>query len=220
MVTPQQRFEASLKSATAGITFSPSQLRSLSSLGDFNRASPVKRLELARAGKDPYSPPVVPKPALDPPSTNGVSQPFRYSNVLPPLTAAQQRALQERRRLATRSFSETEAQVGRETDRAEGDVLRQQGDLDRARREQSRSGQQTLAGRGVGRSPMFVNPFERRLTESVQRQTAELQSGLAGTLSRLKSVLQQAEITRDREYAQIEFDATDERSDVDRLLGA
>lgn len=220
MVTPQERFEASLRSATTGITFSPTQLSSLSSLANFNKSSPAERLDLSRAGKDPYNPtPIVAKPALDPPSTNGVTQPFRYSNVLPPLTPQQQRALMERRRAATRSFEETQALVGRETVRAEGDVLRQQGELDRNRRLQSRSGMQTLAGRGVGRSPMFVNPFQRQLTEQSQRQTAELQSGLAGTLSQLRSALQQAEIGRDRELSQIDFDAVDGRSDIGRLLG-
>lgn len=165
-------------------------------------------------------PPPPPPPNLDPPTTNGVTQPFRYSNELPPLTPKQQRALMERRRAATRSFEETEDRVGRETSRAEGNVLRQQGELDRNRRLQSRAGMQTLAGRGVGRSPMFVNPFQRQLTEQSQRQTAELQSGLAGTLSQLRSALQQAEISRDREFAQIDFDAVDERTDVGRLLGA
>lgn len=153
-------------------------------------------------------------------TTNGVTQPFRYSPTLPALTPQQQRALMERRRLATRSFEETQAVVGRERTRAEAEALRQQGEVDRARELQSRAGMQTLAGRGVGRSPMFVNPFQRQLAEQSQRQVGELQSGLANTLAELGSALQQAEIGRDRELSQIDFDAVDFRSDVGRLLGA
>jgi hypothetical protein len=125
----------------------------------------------------------------------------------------------ERRRLATRSFEETQALVARERARSEGDVLRQQGELSRAQDLQSRQGMQTLAGRGVGRSPIFVNPFQRQLAEQTQRQVGELQSGLANTLAQLGSALQQAEINRDRELAQIDFDAVDFRSDVGGLLG-
>jgi phosphoribosylamine-glycine ligase len=65
-----------------------------------------------------------------------------------------------------------------------------------------------------------VNPFQRQLAEQTQRQVGELQSGLANTLAQLGSALQQAEINRDRELAQIDFDAVDFRSDVGRLLGA
>ena len=155
------------------------------------------------------------------PSTNGVTQQstFNYPAALPALTAEQQAALASRRRLASRAFEETEANVARERARAEADALRAQSDVERQQQLQSRAGMQTLAGRGVGRSPMFVNPFQRQLAEQSQRQIGELQSGLANTLAQLESALRQAEIARDRELAQIDFDAGSFRSDVARLLG-
>ena len=125
-----------------------------------------------------------------------------------------------RRRLATRGFEETQNVVQREQARAQADTLRQQSDIERQQQSQSREGMQTLAGRGVARGPMFVNPFQRRLAEGAQRQTAELQSGLAATLSSLESALRQADIGRERELSQIDFDAMSMRSDLDRLLGA
>ena len=153
-------------------------------------------------------------------STGGVSQTFTYPTTLPALTAEQQEALMSRRRLATRGFEETQNVVQRERDRAQADTLRQQSDIERQQQSQSREGMQTLAGRGVARGPMFVNPFQRRLAEGAQRQTAELQSGLAATLSSLESALRQADLGRERELSQIDFDAMSMRSDLDRLLGA
>ena len=153
-------------------------------------------------------------------STGGVSQTFTYPTTLPALTAEQQEALMSRRRLATRGFEETQNVVQREQARAQADTLRQQSDIERAQQSQSREGMQTLAGRGVARGPMFVNPFQRRLAEGAQRQTAELQSGLAATLSSLESALRQADIGRERELSQIDFDAMSMRSDLNRLLGA
>ena len=154
-------------------------------------------------------------------STNGVTQQntFRYDSVLPPLTAEQQALLASRRRAATRQFEETEASVARGRARAEAEALRAQTEIARQQQLQSRAGMQTLAGRGVGRSPMFVNPFQRQLAEQSQRAVGQLQSGLADTLAQLESALRQADIGRERELAQIDFDATSMRSDVARLLG-
>ena len=207
---------ASLNKATAGISYTPSQIAGLTDIARQRGITDRPTLQIiADAPRRSEE-----RPEPDNPTTNGVSQPFRYSPTLPALTPQQQRALMERRRLATRSFEETQALVDRERARSEGDVLRQQGELSRAQDLQSRQGMQTLAGRGVGRSPIFVNPFQRQLAEQTQRQVGELQSGLANTLAQLGSALQQAEINRDRELAQIDFDRTSYRSDVDRLLGA
>jgi hypothetical protein len=153
-------------------------------------------------------------------STGGVSQTFTYPTTLPALTPQQQEALMTRRRLATRGFEETQNVVQREQARAEADTLRQRQEIAREQQLQSRAGMQTLAGRGVARSPMFVNPFQRQLAEGAQRQIGELQSGLGATLASLESALRQAEIGRERELAQIDFDAGSFRSDIDRLLGA
>lgn len=224
MATPQERFEASLARATSGITYSPGQLRSLTNIGNYSRASAAERTKMANpfVPRRPKPAPRRPKPDPEPDdvTTNGVTQPFRYSPTLPALTPEQQRALMERRRLATRSFEDTQAVVDRERDRAEAEALRQQGEVERLRELQSRAGMQTLAGRGVGRSPIFVNPFQRQLAEQSQRQVGELQAGLANTLAQLGSALRQAETGRERELAQIDFDAVDFRSDVGRLLGA
>lgn len=154
-------------------------------------------------------------------STNGVTQQstFNYSAELPALTAEQQAALMSRRRQATRAFGETEASINRQRQRAQAEALRAQGEIERQQQLQSRTGMQTLAGRGVGRSPMFVNPFQRQLAEQSQRQVGQLQSGLADTLAQLEGALRQADIARERELAQIDFDAGSFRSDVARLLG-
>lgn len=214
MATPQERFEASLARATSGITYTPSQISGLTNIAKQRGITDEPTLQIIANA------PRRPDPEPDPVTTNGVTQPFRYSPTLPALTPQQQRALMERRRLATRSFEETQEVVKRERIRAEAEALRQQGEVDRARELQSRAGMQTLAGRGVGRSPIFVNPFQRQLAEQSQRQVGELQSGLANTLAQLGSALQQAETGRERELAQIDFDAIDFRSDVGRLLGA
>ena len=154
-------------------------------------------------------------------STNGVTQQstFNYPAELPALTAEQQAALMSRRRQATRAFGETEASINRQRQRAQAEALRAQGEIERQQQLQSRAGMQTLAGRGVGRSPMFVNPFQRQLAEQSQRAVGQLQSGLADTLAQLESALRQADIARERELAQIDFDAGSFRSDVSRLLG-
>ena len=153
-------------------------------------------------------------------STGGVSQTFSYPTVLPPLSAQQQEALMARRRAATRTVEETQAATQRERARAEADAVRQRANIARNQQLQSRAGMQTLAGRGVARSPMLTNPFQRQLAEQSQRQVGELESGLAGTLSQLDAALRQAEIGRERELAQIDFDTATARSDLARLLGA
>ena len=216
MATPQEIFQASVDRATEGITYTPSQISGLTDIAKQRGITDAPSLQIiANAPRRPD-----PDPEPDPVTTNGVTQPFRYSPILPALTPQQQRALMERRRLATRSFEETQGVVGRERIRAEAEALRQQGEVDRARELQARAGMQRLAGRGVGRSPIFVNPFQRQLAEQTQRQVGELQSGLANTLAQLGSALGQAETGRERELAQIDFDAIDFRSDVGRLLGA
>ena len=163
-----------------------------------------------------------PKPAGGPVgSTNGITNQslFQYNATLPPLSPQQQELLGSRRRMATRQFGETEATAKREMDRARGDSLRQQANLERDQQVASREGMATLAGRGVGRSPMFVNPFQRQLADRTQRQTGELQSNLARILANLEGQIRQAGIMRDREYQQIDWDRTSFRSDPSTLLG-
>jgi hypothetical protein len=210
---------ASLQKATAGITYTPNQIKGLTSLATQRGSSPGSLNIIKNA---PLRPVVDTNPNLgvNSTSTGGVSQTFTYPTTLPALTAEQQEALMTRRRLATRGLEETQNVVQRERDRAQADTLRQQSDIERQQQSQSREGMQTLAGRGVARGPMFVNPFQRRLAEGAQRQTAELQSGLAATLSSLESALRQADLGRERELSQIDFDAMSMRSDLDRLLGA
>ena len=144
---------------------------------------------------------------------------FNYPPELPALTAEQQALLQNRRRMATRQRDETVNTAQREMDRQRGNVFRQESDLQQQQAVRSREGMQTLAGRGVGRSPMFVNPLQRRLTQETQRQVGELQSGLAGILSNLEAQIRQAEINRERELQQVDWDRTAFRSDINALLG-
>ena len=155
-------------------------------------------------------------------STGGTTQqgPLNYSATLPALTPQQQELLGQQRRTNTRQFQETSNTLNLERTRAEADAERRRGVIGEDRRMASREGMQTLAGRGVGRSPMFVNPFERRLATQAQRQIGELESGLAGTLAQLDAALRQAAITRDRGNLDLDWQRTSFRSDVPGLLGA
>lgn len=155
------------------------------------------------------------------PTTNGVTNTvvFRYEPTLPSLTPQQQEALMSRRRAATRQYGEVSDTVERETTRANAQAALQRDEIARLQRERSRSGMATLAGRGVARGPMYVNPLQRGLAEEAQRQTTQLEMGLAGTLENLQSALRQADIDRERSLAEIDFQAGGYRSDVNRILG-
>lgn len=155
-------------------------------------------------------------------TTNGVTQQytFNYGSELPALTAEQQQLLAGRRRLATRQLNEVEDTTRRERARLEADAERRRGIIAEDQTFASREGMQTLAGRGVARAPMFVNPFQRRLATQAQRQIGELESGLAASLANLETALRQAEINREREINQIDFDRASYRSDVGAILGA
>lgn len=168
----------------------------------------------------PRPKPVPPVPA--PGSNAGVTQqgPLNYNATLPALTPQQQELLGRQRRMNTRQFQETSNTLNLERARAEADAERRRGVIGEDRRMASREGMQTLAGRGVGRSPMFVNRFERNLATRTQRQIGELESGLAGTLARLDAALRQAAITRDRSNLDLDWQRTSFRSDVPGLLGA
>ena len=164
-----------------------------------------------------------PKPAPDPGpqgSTAGVSEgTFKYPTVLPPLSPEAQRAFAERRRLATRQWEEAQAQEARQRAAAEGAAVQGRRQIGREQAEQSRAGMQTLAGRGTARSPMFVNPFQREVARVAQQRVGELEMGLGQTLENLRTALQQADIDRERELNQIEFDIIAARSNVPYLLG-
>lgn len=180
--------------------------------------------DLTRRAEAPPAPTPPPPPPRDPvpqSSTNGVTTTdrFNYPPELPALSAPVQAAMAQRRRAASSEFERFEDFNRLERQRAKGDAQRREAMLERDRQLESRAGMQTLAGRGVGRSPMFVNPFQRRLTEQTQRATAELQSGLASTLANLRAALDSARSQREREFAQIDFDTASARSDLARILG-
>jgi len=162
-------------------------------------------------------------PAPDPGpqgSTAGVSQlTFQYPSVLPPLSAEAQRAFAERRRAATRALEESRAQVDRQRQQAEAAAVQGRRDIGRQQAEQSRQGMAELAGRGVARSPMFVNPFQRGVARAAQQRVGELEMGLSQTLENLSTALRQAEQSRARELSDIEADIMAARSNVPMLLG-
>ena len=153
------------------------------------------------------------------PSTGGVSQGFNRTSKLPPLTAEQQAALMGRRNIATRGAAQTERFIQRERARSEGDTIRKVGEVGRDQSRASRAGMNALAGRGTARGPMFVNPMQRQLAEDAQSRIGEYQSEFAATLANLENALRRAEIDRDREYNQINFDEATMRSDLRRLMG-
>ena len=155
------------------------------------------------------------------PSTAGVNQgPFRYDSVLPPLSPEAQAALLERRRAATRAEEQARARIDRQRQMAEGAAVQGRGEIARQQAEQTRAGLSELASRGVARSPMFVNPFQRGVARQAQERVGELEMGLSQTLENLQSALQAAENQRAAELARIETDILTARSNVPGLLGA
>lgn len=76
-----------------------------------------------------------------------------------------------------------------------------------------------LAGRGVARSPIFLNPELRRLATVQGRAIGELEAGVASKLEELRGILEGERQAVTRERAQIDFDTVFGRSDVGRLLG-
>jgi hypothetical protein len=179
--------------------------------------SPLNQLVRAQRARDATS---IPDPGPTG-STAGINTTgFQYDAVLPPLSPEMQRAFAERRRLASRQFEETTAANERQRLMAEAAAVQGRRQVSREQGEQSRAGMQELAGRGLARAPMFVNPFQRGVVRAAQQRLGELETGLAGTLENLRSALQQADIDRERELSQIEFDMLAARSDIPRLLGA
>lgn len=153
-------------------------------------------------------------------STAGVSSgTFRYPTALPPLSPEAQRAFAEERRAITRALEETRAQVARQRAQAEAAAVQGRREIGRTQAEQSRAGMLELAGRGVARSPMFVNPFQRGVARAAQQRVGELEMGLSQTLENLGTVLRQAEQDRARRLSQIETDIMAARSNVPMLLG-
>lgn len=153
-------------------------------------------------------------------STAGVSSgTFRYSSVLPPLSPEAQRAFAERRRQATAAYERAEQDVARQRQQAEAAAVQGRRQIGQEQAQQSRAGMAELAGRGVARSPMFVNPFQRQVARQAQQRVGELEMGLGQTLENLRLALQDAEAARERELNRIEFDILAARSNVPQLLG-
>jgi hypothetical protein len=163
------------------------------------------------------------KPAGDPgygfSSTFGVSSTASYPATLPPLSPEMLAALRQRRRLATREFEETEAYGQRRRQQSEARMNLDLSDLQYETANARREGMNTLAGRGVARSPIFANPFRRRLLEQEQRGESRLRMGLSETLQEIERSIREAAIRRDREYAQIDWDKLMARSNTSALLG-
>jgi hypothetical protein len=153
-------------------------------------------------------------------STAGVnSGTFRYDSVLPPLSPEAQRAFMERRRAATRAEEEARAQIDRQRLMAESAAVQGRGEIARQQGAESRAGMGELASRGVARSPLFTNPFQRAVARQAQQRVGELEMGLSQTLENLNAALQQAAGARERELSQIEMDMLQFRSNIPRLLG-
>lgn len=183
----------------------------------FRATNPIT--PLTQRGRDVK--PASPAPELTPQlTTAGVAQgPFQYPTVLPPLSPEAQRAFEERRRLATQAYQETTAANERQRVAAEAAAVQGRREVARQQGEESRAGMTQLAARGVARSPMFANPFQRGVARVAQQRVGELEMGLAGTLENLRTALQSANTARERELADIEADMLAMRSNVPALLG-
>lgn len=154
------------------------------------------------------------------PSTAGVNtDTFTYPAVLPPLSPEAQAAFLERRRAATRAEEQARATIDRQRQMAEAAAVQGRRQIGEQQQRESLAGLEELAGRGVARSPMFVNPFQRGVARQAQQRIGELESGLSQTLENLGAALQAAENQRARELAQIETDILTARSNVPGLLG-
>lgn len=142
-----------------------------------------------------------------------------YPTTLPPLSPEMLAAIEARRRAANRTLLETEAQAESRRMQAELENVGRLLDIGEQAGRTRRGGMQTLAGRGLARSPMYANPFRREVARVQQQQIGQSQQQLAGTLDQLQFALSAARQNRERELAQIDFDETMARSDVGRLLG-
>jgi hypothetical protein len=147
------------------------------------------------------------------------TRPFSGSATLPPLTPDQLAALEKRRRASLRGLREAEARAEDLRASAELEEIGRRLGIQEDIAQQRREGMVDLAVRGVARSPLFANPFRRELAREQQRQMAESQQTLANTLDQLNVALNAARQKREQELAQIAFDETVARSNVQRLLG-
>ena len=147
------------------------------------------------------------------------TRPFSGSATLPPLTPDQLAALEKRRRASLRGLQEAEARAEDLRASAELEEIGRRLGIQEDIAQQRREGMVDLAVRGVARSPLFANPFRRELAREQQRQMAESQQTLANTLDQLNVALNAARQKREQELAQIAFDETVARSNVQRLLG-
>ena len=219
MVTPQERFQASLNRATAGISYTPSQISGLTSMARQRGITDAPTLQVIANAPRRSDPRDIPDPGPVA-STAGVSSgTFTYPSVLPPLSPEAQAAFLERRRAATRAEEQARAQVDRQRKMAEGAAVQGRAEIARQQGEQSRAGLSELAGRGVARSPMFVNPFQRGVARQAQARVGELEMGLSQTLENLSAALQAADNQRAAELARIDTDMLTARSNVPGLLG-
>ena len=217
-VSPQDRFLADLQKATAGITYTPGQISGLTSLTA--GASPGSLQTIANAPvRQPTTRVPSPPPPGPGPGETVIRQAIPYPTTLPALSAGMFEALEARRAASLRQLQEAEARA---------DSLRQSAELENVGRLlnieedtglERRSGLGDLASRGLARSPLFANPFRRELARQQQRQIGESQRQLTSTLDQLQQALLAARQRRESELAQLSFDETKARSDVDRLLG-
>jgi len=147
------------------------------------------------------------------------TRPFSGSATLPPLSPSELKALEDRRRASSRALQEAEIRAEDLRARAELEEIGRRLGIQEDIAQQRREGMVDLAVRGVARSPLFANPFRRELAREQQRQMAESQQTLANTLDQLNVALNAARQKREQELAQIAFDETVARSNVQRLLG-
>ena len=226
---PQQKFLASLRpligrrGAAAGISHTPEQLRILTDIGDYSRASAAERTKMA----NPFAPRDAPRDGSTgsqvvdvPDDGNTIPRAVNpYATTLPPLSPKMLQALEDRRALSLRRLQEAEATAASQRQSAElanvGRLLGIEEETGRERRE----GLSSLAARGVARSPLFANPFRRELARQQQQQIGESQQQLTSTLDKLGATLRAAQLRRQEELSQLAFDETRERSNVNRLLG-
>ena len=204
MVTPQERFQASLNRATAGISYSPAQLRSLGDIAKFTRASPAARKKMT----NPFVKDANGKDANDfsnfSTSVFNLPKTPEYSRVAKPLTADVLQAFGLRRSAVDEAYktalAQEESGIGRF--RASFEAARQRLDRD-ASTASSRIAQQ-LAGRGLARSPMIRGRQERELGQAIDDQLGEMKLNLSTEIEGLQQASENARLQRLNLMAQIE----------------
>jgi hypothetical protein len=215
-VNPQARFEADLKRATAGITYTPNQIQGLTNIAQQMGASQGALDLIANAPQATPTPPPTPRDT----SPSKVYDVSDYSRVAPALNSAQLGALGERRRIAQQEYDQTLANVARNEALYQSDAERKRQNDQELSTRYIQDSVRDLAGKGVARSPMFAGRMIRAADQDLQMKWGETDSRLGIEMAALKSLVDNALSKKQTELALIEQDKASMRANLDAIFAA